>query len=128
MKKAVIRVALTTAAVATMCLTGCFSVDTAKLGHGGGEHVVMSNYGWKLFNWIPLFCGNASEDASCGFVLFRNDVTAEKVQARFAKYANGRTIECPVYDFNDTVFFELFGFPIPYILTYSDISLSGTMK
>lgn len=112
---------------ATMGLAGCFTVDTAPLARGG-EHVVMNNYGWKLFDWIPLVCGNANEDGATGFALFRDDVTAEKVQSRFARYAGARTIESPVYDVNDTIFFNVFGFPIPYILTYKEITLSGTLK
>lgn len=110
-----------------MCLTGCFSVDSARLP-SGDEHVVMRNYGWKLFNWIPLACGNASEDASCRFVIFRNDVTQEKVQARLEKLANGRVIESPVCHTDDTVFFDFFGFNIPYVLCYREVAFSGTLK
>ena len=108
-------------------LTGCFTVDTAKV-QGQNEHVVMNNYGWKFFNWIPLICGNASENASMGSALFRDDVTMEKIQARFAKHANGREIDCMVYDVNDTPFIYVFGIPIPYLITYKEITLSGTMK
>ena len=111
----------------TLCLSGCFTVDHATL-KSGREHVVMNNYGWKLFDWIPLFCGNATEDSWWAFVMFRDDVTMEKVQGRFAKYAAGREIECPVYDVNDTVLFTVFGIPIPYIFTYKEITISGTMK
>ncbi len=53
---------------ATLCLTGCFTVDTAPSKYTGGEHVMMNNYGWKLFNWIPLFCGNADKDGSLQYV------------------------------------------------------------
>ena len=115
-------------ASATLCLAGCFTVDTARVKPGDGEHVVMNNYGWKFFDWIPLCCGNASEKASVGFALFRDDVTHEKIQARFETYANGRTVECPVYDVNDTKFISLFGIPIPYLITYKEITLSGTVK
>ncbi len=114
-------------ACATLCLTGCHTVQTATLTTGE-EHVMMNNYGWKFFNWIPLVCGNASPDAVCGCVLFRDDVTMEKIQDRFMSYAAGRTVECPVYDVNDSMFFTLFGIPIPYVLTYKEITLSGTMK
>ena len=112
---------------ATMCLTGCFSLDSARLP-SGDEHVVMRNYGWKLFNWIPLACGNASEDPSCAFVLFRDDITQEKVQSRFAKYANGRQIESLACHTDDSVFFDFFGFNIPYVLCYREVSFSGTLK
>ena len=113
---------------ATLCLTGCFTVDKAAVKPGGGEHVVMNNYGWKFFDWIPLVCGNASEDATMGMALFRDDVTFEKIQGRLASYANGRTVDCPMYDVNDTKFISVLGIPIPYVITYKEITLSGTVK
>lgn len=120
--------ALILALGATLCLTGCFTVDTAPCKSAGGEHVVMNNYGWKFFDWIPLFCGNANEKGATGFVFFRDDVTMEKVQHRFIAYANGRTIDCPVYDFNDNISISVLGIPIPYLFTYKEITVSGTMK
>jgi len=119
---------LLAAAGATLCLAGCFTVDTAKIKSTGAEHVVMNNYGWKLFDWIPLFSGNADADATCGVAFFRDDVTMEKVQSRFAAYANGRSVDCPMYDMNDTVFMSILGLPIPYLFTYKEITLSGTVK
>ena len=113
---------------ATLCLTGCFSVDKATFKSTGAEHVVMNNYGWKLFDWIPLFSGNADEDASCGVAFFRDDVTMDKIQARFVKYADGRRIECPAYSAKDTIFLWIMGIPLPYIVTYKEINVSGTMK
>lgn len=116
----------------TLCFTGCFSVDTATLKGSGAEHVVMNNYGWKLFDWIPLFSGNPDEDVekgySLGFSLFTDTVTMETMQNRFARYAEGRKIECPVYDVNDSVIFSVFGIPIPYVITYKELTISGTMK
>lgn len=112
----------------TLCLTGCFSVETTTVKPSNAEHVVMNNYGWKFFDWLPLWCGNASEDASTSFVLFRDDVTVEKIQARFMKYANGREIECPMYDIIEEKGLSIFGIPLPYLYTYREISLSGTLK
>ena len=113
---------------ARLCLAGCFTVDTATFKKDGSEHVVMNNYGWKLFDWIPLFSGNADEDASCGVAFFRDDVTMDKIQARFVKYADGRRIECPAYSAKDTIFLWIMGIPLPYIVTYKEINVSGTMK
>ena len=113
---------------AAMCLQGCMTVESARTPSGGGEHVLARNYGWQLFNCIPLFCGNASADATCGFVMFRNDVTMERVQAKLAEFAGDREIVCPVYHNADSVFITLFGFPIPYILCYNEVSVSATLK
>lgn len=112
----------------TSCLTGCFTVDSSPI-KGGGEHVVMRNYGWKFFDWIPLLCGSTSEKGA-GVAFFRDDVTYEKIQARFVKYANGRTIESPVFDENDEKFISMLGVPIviPYLFTYQEITLSGTLR
>jgi len=111
-----------------LCLVGCFSVESAKLKPSNAEHVVMNNYGWKLFDWIPLVCGNAAEDATMGCALFRDDVTFEKIQTRFAKYANGREIACPAWTPLDYNVITVFGIPIPYVVTYKEYTLSGTLK
>jgi len=111
-----------------LSLVGCFSVETASVKPSNAEHVVMNNYGWKLFDWIPLVCGNASEDATMGCAFFRDDVTFEKIQSRFAKHANGRTIECPAWTPLDYQVITVFGIPIPYVITYKEYTLSGTLK
>ena len=77
---------------AATCLAGCLSIDTAETRSGGGEHVLARNYGWTLFNCIPIICGNASADATMGCVMFRDDVTMERLQAKLAEYAAGREI------------------------------------
>ena len=111
----------------TLCLTGCLTVDSAPV-KDGREHVMVNNYGVKLLNLIPLYCGNAADKPLCPFVLFRDDVTVEKIQHRLVAFANGRTIECPSYDTNDTIFHTIFGIPIPYLFTFKEITLSGTLK
>ena len=103
-------------------------MDAAATRSGGGEHVLARNYGWTLFNCIPLVCGNASADATCRFVMFRNDVTMERVQAKLAEYAGGREIVGPVYHNADTVFVTVFGIPIPYIICYNEVSVSATLR
>ena len=109
-------------------LSGCFSLDTADVKMTNEEHVLVRNYGWQLFNCIPLFCGNGDITGTCPFIMFRDDVTMERVQDRFAAYADGREIKCPVYNNTDSVFFDFFGWPIPYILCYKEVSMSGTME
>ena len=113
---------------AALCLSGCMTVDRAELPSGGGEHVFARNYGWKLFNCIPLVCGNASADATCGLVMFRNDVTMERVQAKIAECANGREIVCPVYHNYGKVFISFLGIPVPYLLCYNEVSVSATLR
>lgn len=113
---------------ATLCLTGCFTVDSAKSKVDGAEHVYMNNYGWQFFDWIPLVCGNATPDATFKTAFFRDDVTVEKIQANFAHHANGRTVEDPVFLVDDRPYIMVFGIPIPYLITYKEITLSGTIK
>lgn len=103
-------------------------VESSKLAPSGGEHILVNSYGWKLFDWIPLASGNAAEDASCGTVFFRDDVTPEKLQAVLMRTAGGRTIESPVFTTYDTVMTTVLGLPIPYLFTYKEISLSGVVK
>lgn len=117
----------------TICLTGCFSLDTAKLP-SGDEHVVVRNYGWVLFNSIPLVCGNITQDAWFPWAFFRNDVTMDKVQMRFMDYVRktGKSPEDLKYTDYDTVMFDIpllqYPLPIPYFLCYREIQLSGNLK
>ena len=158
MKKSVI-FALGVGLSGALCLSGCFSIDCGRLIRTDEEHVLVSNYGWYLFNLIPLACGNADERSSAPFMFFRNDVTMDKIQRRFMMYADeygrrmaadgadaaepvsyGKTIErisehVQVHDLayttRESVLFEIpsvnFPFPIPYILTYREIQLSGVL-
>lgn len=89
MRKSVAAASLTGA----LALCGCFNFELAKtpeftqkrlLGNDGMPiaHCITSNYGWYLFNCIPLITGNASPDAWWPWVMFRNDVTLDKLQDR----------------------------------------------
>lgn len=118
----------------TLCLMGCFSLDTATPPSSGEEHVVVRNYGWVLFNYVPLVCGNSTKDAYFPWAFFRNDVTMDKVQSRFMDYAR-KTGKCPVdlkYTDYDTVMFNVpllqYPLPIPYLICYREIQLSGNLK
>lgn len=69
---------------------GCFSMDAAPMRlrtlHGvPTEHVVIANNGWYLFNAWPLACGNAYEDATFRWRLFRDDVNADILQDRLTR-------------------------------------------
>lgn len=115
-------------------LTGCFSIEKGRLNSSGEEQVLVSNYGWYLFHFIPLACGNANERAITPWVLFRNDVTMDKVQKRFFSYADTREnikVEELSYRTYESVLFEIPGsnipIPLPYILSYKEIQLSGVL-
>ena len=125
--------------VGTLCLSGCFTIDRGQLIRTNEEHVLVSNYGWYLFDLIPLTCGNAAEDRALPFIFFRNDVTMDKIQTRFMAYAEdygrragvGVTVRNLVYTTRESVLFEIpginFPLPVPYILTYREIQLSGVL-
>ena len=115
-------------------LAGCFSIENGRLKSSGEEQVLVSNYGWYLFHFIPIACGNASEGAVTPWVLFRNDVTMDKVQKRFFSYADTREnikAEDLSYRTYESVLFEIPGsnipIPLPYILSYKEIQLSGVL-
>ena len=126
---------LVAAAAISGALSGCFTIENTKIEATGEHHVFVSNYGWYLFNCIPLVCGNASPNAKIPFVIFRNDVTMDKIQRRFmerAKSISDGEIHDLSYSNDDSVLFEVpgleFPFPIPYVLTYQETMLSGVVK
>ena len=122
---------LVAALCATICLTGCFTLDTADIHTTGEEHICVGNSGWYLFNFIPLACGNASEDPMMPWVFFRNDVDETKLQDRFTGYASA--IGCDVDDlvmFNsEQVLLDIYSIPvpIPYICCYREMQISGVL-
>ena len=114
--------------------TGCLSVDSAVSSLSGDEFVVVRNYGWSAFRFIPLVCGNASEGARFPWAFFRDDITMDKVQKRFMDHA-GKLGKTPVdirYTDYDTVMFNVplvqYPLPIPYLLCYREIQISGALK
>ena len=126
-----------------MLAGGCFTIEKGDLPRTGQKHLLVSNYGWYLFHAIPVACGNANEDRFLPFVSFRNDVTLNKVQSRFMgearKYAqdSGRTladveIDDLCYTTSESVMLTIPGLqiplPIPYLLTYREVQLSGVVK
>ncbi len=118
----------------TIIGTGCFSVEKGRLQTTGEEHVLVSNYGWYLFHFIPLACGNACKERFMPWIIFRNDVTMDKIQGRFFSYVESQKDVKPVsvsYRTRETVLFEFPGsnipIPLPYIFTYKEIQLSGVL-
>ena len=134
---------LAASVMAGLC-TGCFTMATATTeslrnsrdaGMSGTprEHVVVSNYGWYLFNVVPLVCGNAREGASFPWVFFRDEVTADIVHSRLTAYAasqGANLAELNLY-VNDSVLFEVPGtsipIPMPYVLCYKERLVSALL-
>ena len=106
-------------ACATASLSGCLSTEVTESETCGTRHIVVSDYGWKLFNWIPIF---------------RSDITMKRVQEELAAEAakRGAVATDLVYHNSDTVMFDVpligFSIPIPYIVCYKEIQLSGVLK
>jgi len=83
---------------------------------------------------IPLATGNTTESPIVPFSIFRNNVTMDKLQKALfdeAKRKN-RQVENLVWNNYDTMLFEIPGFsvtiPVPYLITYREMQLSGEMK
>ena len=95
------------------------STEVSKSEVSGVEHIFISDFGWKLFNWIPLF---------------RSDITLERVQKEMMAEAKRRgkiatdltwhTMERVTFDIPLVVI----TLPLPYIICYRDIQLSGVLK
>ena len=122
-----------TLAAGLLGLVGCFSIETAPVA-SSGTAVYARNYGMYLFNCVPLFCGNASEDPKCSFVMFRNDVMMDKIQARVIADAEkkGLRFEDASWHCTDQITLRVpvlaMEIPVPYILTYREKQLSGVYK
>lgn len=125
---------LAAAFCALSLLGGCFSLETSVLSESGDENILVTNYGWYLFNKIPLATGNAAEGAIAPTVMFRDDVTMEKIQGRVIGYAEakGKKLKDMTYHNHDSVMFNVpgvdFPMPVPYVLTFREIQLSGVVK
>ena len=128
----------------SILFAGCFSMDVATtdslkksaLTPADGspkEHVVVSNYGWYLFNCIPLACGNAAPDATFPWKFFSNQVTSGILHDRMMAHAAAHNADIKDLTFfrDEKVIFDLpgtdFPVPIPYVLCYREIQFSGTL-
>jgi len=104
---------------ATLCVSGCLSVEVSTSETCGTRHIAASDYGWKLFNCIPLF---------------RRDITMHRVQEALTAEAarQGAVATDLVYHNEDSVMLDIplvgFSIPIPYVLCYKEVQLSGVLK
>ena len=134
------------AASCTLFTAGCFSLESTPLGgaHGhsiqlygtdeqASEHVVVSNFGWYLFNRWPIVCGNAHVDRSLPWRFFRNDVDENVLQRRLMDHASARG--CNVTDlqiFNNSEVLMSIGvggvsLPLPYVISYRELQYSCSL-
>lgn len=118
----------------TICLTGCFSVEVAKEPGGHITQITASNYGWYLFDFIPLFCGDPDDDWIIPCTFFRNRVTMDEIQSKLLAKAqkNGNKIENLTWSNNDSVLLTIpllqIPVPVPYLITYREMQLSAEVK
>lgn len=115
-----------------LVLSGCFSVEMASskaLGEDNVAHVSVSNYGWTLFGYVPLLCGNANFDSWCPFVFFRDDIRPELAHEKLMDLA--REKGCRVEDLNlmgdNAVLFDAYYAPVPWIIVYKETNISANL-
>jgi len=123
-------------------LTGCVSVQRSErvtpagvgiLGTQGTpvEHVHVSNFGYYLFNCIPIFCGNTASDRLGNTIWFSDEVTLEKTQAIMVDEARSRNSS--LVELQPNVKSTCFFGSIPYvgttfgILWYKEVQMSAVL-
>lgn len=118
----------------TICLTGCFSIEVAKEPGGHKTQIAASNYGWYLFDFIPLFCGDPDDDWIVPCTFFHNRVTMDVIQSKLLAEAHkrGMKVENLTWSNNDSVLLTIpllqVPVPIPYLVTYREMQLSAEAK
>lgn len=124
--------------------TGCCTRYSLKPDHlvgltyaeGGGEvveHYQLQNYGWYLFDTIPLVCGDINPDAKLCLAVFKDHVRTDLLTAEFNRHVretNTRPV-CVATLNTDLVTFEIPGLSIPlivpYILCYREVQISALL-
>ena len=124
---------------------GCYSVDIAanqslydsSLSPSADkptEHVVISNYGWLLFNHIPLVCGNGNPDGWLPWSFFSDYISPEFLHNQLMKYAADQDANVRDLTFyrDEQIFFNIPGLdqipvPIPYLICFREIQFSGVL-
>ena len=136
--------ALSIVVLFAIVLGGCYSTDVgtntalqnSELKEGVDkpiEHVLISNYGWYLFNCIPLVCGNATPGESFPWKFFTDQVNPILLHDRLMTYANSKdaNVKNIVFSRDERVFFDVPGTeipcPLPFLVCYQEIQLSGVL-
>ena len=119
-------------AAASISLAGCFSVEVASspvLGEEVKQHVIVGNYGWYLFGYVPLVCGNERLDSWCPISIFCDEVDP---QVAYEKARRLSELEgCEIGNFHmvddNVVMFEFYSIPvpIPWVVVRKEVSLSA---
>ena len=95
------------------------STEVAKSEVCGTEHIFVHDFGWKLFNWIPLF---------------RSDITLERAQKELMSESTRRgkvATDLTVHTYDKVTFdipLVVITIPIPYVICYHEIQVSGVLK
>ena len=128
------------ALVSLSLMAGCVNIQRApKVAPAGAtiqgtagtpaEHVHVSNYGYYLFNCIPIFCGNTEADCYGETVWFSDEVTLEHTQGIMAGLAHDRN--CLMTEVQPQVKSTCFFGAIPYVgttfglLWYKEVQMSA---
>ena len=137
-------IAKSSAALCALLMAGCYSIDVAStasleksaLSPEDGrpvEHVVVANYGWYLFKFIPIVCGNATPGASFPWRFFSSHVKSELLHDRLMSHAAAHNADVKdlVFTRDENVIFDIPGtdipLPIPYVFCYREIQFSGVL-
>lgn len=100
---------------------------------GHVEHVVVSNYGLYLFNYVPLACGNTTSGAWFPWTFFSDRVSSPLLHDKMMAYAASKKANVKELAFfrYEQVFFNVpgtkFTIPIPYLLCFREIQFSGML-
>ena|GEM_PF-718628 len=124
-----------------MLVAGCVSVQqTNKVSAGvalqgtsgtPAEHAYVSNFGYYLFNCIPIFCGNTADDRRGNTIWFSDEVTLAKTQGIMVDHVRNRN--CQMAELQPQVKSTCFFSSIPYvgttfgILWYKEVQMSAVL-
>lgn len=97
------------------------------------EHILISNYGWYLFNYIPIVCGNTVSTDTIPWVFFSNHVNPILLHDKMIAYASAKNANIRNLSIRRTekVFFEFPGsqipVPIPFLISFQEVQVSGVL-
>jgi len=130
------------ATASLVLMTGCVSIQqTNKVVPAGvtiqgtagtpAEHLHVSNFGYYLFNCIPIFCGNTAEDRLGNTIWFSDEVTLAKTQNIMVDHV--RAHNCKMVELQPQVKSTCFLSAVPYvgttfgILWYKEVQMSAVL-